>query len=305
MLGEISSAWKHALVTAIPKVAGAYSVTQFRPISIIPCPSKVMESIIREQFLAWLPRTGVVPPEQHGFLPGLSTVTNLVDSMFDWRLSLNQGKMVDVIYIDLSKAFDKVSHAKLLLKLNSLGVNGALLNWFASYLSDRFMTVRVGSEFSGKLHCASGVPQGGVLSPLLFVLYTAGISDVIRSSDNIKLQIYADDIKMYGIYDQCNRVETCLALNNALNALQYWASELNLAINPEKCSVLHIGEGCAAEYSIGDASINECELVKDLGVFVDSKLDFSTHVEKITQKAYTALYFIFRNVCSDNPVILT
>lgn len=124
----------------------------------------------------------MIPPEQHGFTSGASTVTQLADCVFDWNCALNEGHSVDVIYFDLSKAFDKVCHLKLLHKLNHIGIRGTLLNWFRSYLENRSMHVKVENSFSKSYPCTSGVPQGGVLSPLLFLIYTFMESTIITTT---------------------------------------------------------------------------------------------------------------------------
>ena len=170
--GEVPALWKEALVTAIPKDTTSLSLSSYRPISITSPPVKVLEKLIRDKLSSWFKNNNVIPVEQHGFTPSASTATQLADTLYDWKIAINDGNSVDVIYFDLSKAFDKVSHQKLLYKLSHLGVRGPLLNWLRSYLDGRNMCVKVENSFSERYPCTSGVPQGGVLSPLLFLAYT-------------------------------------------------------------------------------------------------------------------------------------
>ncbi|EYC03347.1 hypothetical protein Y032_0094g2706 [Ancylostoma ceylanicum] len=303
--GEVPTVWKEAIVTPIPKNSIANSVTDFRPISINPTPVKVMEKIIRKKLLSWLEKFHVIPPEQHGFLSGRSTATNLADSVFDWRLAHGAGKSVDIIYLDLAKAFDRVPHSKLLLKLEHVGISGRLLNWFRSYLQGRGMTVKVGQHFSKRYPCTSGVPQGGVLSPLLFIIYTMELPQLLRTSPDINVQVYADDIKVYGGYVEQNRDEVHSALELSITRMLEWASEWDLPINLNKSCFLHIGNCDTLGYSVNGIALKQCESVTDLGVLVDSRLKFSEHIDTIVKRAYTALFTIFRNVHSTNHIILT
>ncbi|VDO82449.1 unnamed protein product [Haemonchus placei] len=149
-------------------------------------------------------KNNLIPMEQHGFISSASTVTLMADCVFDWNLAVNEGKGVDIIYFDLTKAFDKVSHEKLLLKLQQLGIECNILSWIQSYLEDRHMCVRVGNSFSQRFHCSSGVPQGGVLSPLLFVAYTYDLLSYLYTHPSIRIKMYADDIGIYGVYNNDN-----------------------------------------------------------------------------------------------------
>ncbi|EYC02459.1 hypothetical protein Y032_0100g3316 [Ancylostoma ceylanicum] len=182
LLGEVPGIWKEAIITAISKSPGTNLLSDFRPISLLPTPVKVMEKIIREKLLSLFQRFYSIPLEQHGFTVGASTVTNLLDSVYDWVSARNRGESVDVIYIDLSKAFDKVCHSKLIARLQHLGIHGRLLDWLCSYFHKRNMTVKVRHQYSTKFPCSSGVPQGGALSPLLFLVYTLDLPNILKSS---------------------------------------------------------------------------------------------------------------------------
>ncbi|EYC09990.1 hypothetical protein Y032_0058g2927 [Ancylostoma ceylanicum] len=304
LLGEVPDAWKHAIVTAIPKIPNASLVSDFRPISITPPPIKVMERIIRDKLSTWLDRFHVVPSEQHGFVSGRSTTTNLIDCIHDWSLALNEGKCVDVIYMDLSKAFDKVSHPKLLNKLESFGIRGRLLSWFESYLDSRHMVVKVGRSFSKSYPCTSGVPQGGALSPLLFLVYTADLASFLNTSINIRVRFYADDIKLYGAYSKDNQTVVQSTLRNSVERMMEWASSWDLPVNLSKCVVLHIGEPAPIVYEVNGVALKTCDVVSDLGVLIDSRLSFSGQVDSVVKKAYGALFKLFRNTHISDPKVM-
>lgn len=145
--------------------------TNYRPVSLTCISCKVMEGIIYDKLLAFLVLHNLINRNQHGFLRKRSTVSQLLESINDWAIALDQGKPVDAIYIDYAKAFDSVSHPKLLLKLAGYGLSGNLLTWCTSFLSGRSQRVKVGSNFSSYTSVISGVPQGSVLGPLFFLLY--------------------------------------------------------------------------------------------------------------------------------------
>lgn len=137
-------------------------------------------------------------------------------------MAINEAISVDVIYFDLSKVFDRVNHDKLLFKLEKLGIKNSLLSWIRSYLTERYMYVKVGYFFSNHLLCLSGVPQGGVLSPLLFILYTIDIPRCLSTQADVKVQMYANDIKVYGIYNQNTKVLVHQALAQSITNMMDW-----------------------------------------------------------------------------------
>ncbi|EYC38446.1 hypothetical protein Y032_0715g1767 [Ancylostoma ceylanicum] len=245
LFGEIPAAWKEAIVTAIPKTNNSNEIINFRPISILPSPVKILEKILRERLLASFTRLGVIPPEQHGFTHGASTTTQLIDTAYDLNLALNSGKSIDVIYIDLSKAFDRVNHSKLLYRLEQIGVENYLLKWLSSYLSNRHMYVKVENSFSRRYPCPSGVPQGGVLSPLLFLAYCHDLPSVLKTHTAVSVQMYADDIKIYGSYNEDDRMVIHEALSHSLSKLMEWSNVWELPVNLAKTKVLHIEPGLA------------------------------------------------------------
>ncbi|XGW34202.1 hypothetical protein V3C99_018210 [Haemonchus contortus] len=148
MYCEVPSCWKESVITAIPKISEPKLVSSFRPISITAPPAKVLERILRDKIASHLMKNNLIPIEQHGFISSASTVTLIADCIFDWNLVMNEGKGVVIIYFDLTTAFDKVSHEKLPLKLQQLGIECNILSWIQSYLEDRHMCVRVDNSFS-------------------------------------------------------------------------------------------------------------------------------------------------------------
>ncbi|EYC28607.1 hypothetical protein Y032_0007g3312 [Ancylostoma ceylanicum] len=301
MFGEVPNIWKEVLVTAIPKKDCNTQLANYRPISISPVPSKILEKIIRDELLEWFLKQHVIPREQHGFLPEASTTTLLADSIYDWISSLSNDESVDVVFFDLSKAFDKVNHSKLLSKLEHYGVRGQILAWLKAFLSERCMTVRVNNNYSNRYACSSGVPQGAVISPLLFLAYTFDLPNFLKTSPLIKVQMYADDIKIYSCYNERNRQEALLALSGSIEKMLAWSQAWDLPVNLSKSVIMHIGNGSSPDFRFNDVQLREVRSVRDLGVMVDCSLKFHEHLDQVVSKALTILFTIFRNVHTKDP----
>ena len=190
--GVFPSEWKAANVMPIPKKGDTHEVTNYRPVSLLSQVSKVLERLIFSQVSSFVENS--LYDLQHGFRCKRSCVTQLLSVLHDLGRTLDSGKETDLIYLDFAKAFDSVSHSKLLFKLKSFGISGPLLNWFADYLRDRKQCVIVEGASSSFLNVTSGVPQGSVIGPLLFILY---VNDLPEVTNNSTVALFADDSKCY------------------------------------------------------------------------------------------------------------
>ena len=193
--GIIPSVWKQALIIPSFKKGLASDPNNYRPISLTCICCKVMESVVKEQTLTFLLKNNKITKQQHGFLARHSTCTELLESTNEWLLKLNSRSSVDVIYIDFRRAFDSVVHSKLLYKLHNIGIEGKLLCWIAEFLSGRSQSVIIGESVSNSVPVISGVPQGSVLGPLLFLVFINDLCDVF--GPDIKIKLFADDAKIY------------------------------------------------------------------------------------------------------------
>ena len=180
---------------------------------------------------------------QHGFLQKHSCVTNLLESCRDWTMSLASHKSVVIANIDFQRAFDTVSHAKLLHKLTGYGIRGNLFQWIASFLSNRFQRVRVGSSMSGYCSVCSGVPQGSVIGPLLFNLFINDFTDNLHLCVTTKL--FADDVTMYSSICHDNSSSN---FQLALNSVNKWSHDWQLAISMVKSNILKLGKSIETDF---------------------------------------------------------
>ena len=209
---------------------------------------------------------------------------------------MDKNNCVDVAYLDFSKAFDTVSHSKLLCILERMNIKGNIHGWIKSFLSDRFQQVKIENALSSQMPVISGVPQGSVLGPLLYILYINDLPNVIQHSS---IYIFADDTKLSFSFPR-NLPSYC-NLEADLLSISKWANEMQLTLALNKCSILHLGNSNPQyDYVIDDLCLKKSNLIKDLGVTVDSKLNFSYHIVDIVKKAAIRMKCLFRAFETDD-----
>lgn len=292
-LGVFPSAWKQCFITPVPKKDGPRNlVCNYRPIAILSCIPKIFECLVLKSLLPQL--TPLIIPNQHGFMPGKSVVTNLLEYLNFISHHMSGPSQVDAIYLDLTKAFDRVNHRLLIDKLVSFGFNGTLLSWFSSYLSNRSCMVRVGSSISDSFLATSGVPQGSHLGPILFLLFINDVRSCLMSHD-VKFLLFCDDLK---IFRQINCEHDSLILQQALSSLKQWFDCNLLEVNPSKCNAITFSRSQrpqAFTYFLETTPVPRSQLVRDLGVFFDVKLSFNEHMDLICRRASSMLGFVTRS----------
>ena len=282
--GKIPAAWRKAQVTAIYKKGNKHDPSNYRPVSLtssVPC--KVMEYFVRAEIIKHMDRNDLFTEHQYGFRQHRSTSLQLLLALEEWTKRIEEGRVVDNCYIDVKKAFDTVPHRRLLKKLSSYGIRGAVLKWIEAFLQDREQSVAVNGEKSAPVKVRSGVPQGSVLGPTLFVIYVNDMPEVVQSN----LLLYADDSKLFrGIRDDTDTE----ALQQDLDALQRWSDKWLLEFHPEKCKVIRLGNSRTTKLTYkmktpaGDTIISWTKAEKDLGVIVDEELKFQEEIEGRTKK---------------------
>ena len=189
----ITPQWIEACITAIHKKGPKNLSQNYRPASITSIICKLMESIIRDKIVIHMERNNLFSQMQHGFVPLRNCMTNLLICMENWTSMLENGYPIDVIYTNFAKAFDRVPHQRLLQKIKDMGIIGNTVNWIIPFLSNRIQRVRVEQDFSSWSPVKSGIPQGSVLGPILFVIFINDMPDTIDSM----CQLFTEDAKIF------------------------------------------------------------------------------------------------------------
>lgn len=289
--GVFPDLWKEALVVPIHKSGDKNDISKYRPISILVIFGKLLEKLVAER-LTWHLKQNITD-YQHGFTKSRSTVSNLVCYTSDLIKSLDNRIPVDSIYTDFSKAFDKVDHSLLIHKLSQYGISGSLLKWFSSYLLNRTSKVAISGYLSRSFTAYSGVPQGSHLGPILFNIF---INDIPKCLSNSNVYLFADDLKIMRPISSSSDTEL---LQDDLNRLSSWCQRNNMSLNINKCHHMHFTRSTIAQssnsYFINDQKLQNVEKVKDLGVIIDPKLNFDTHILTTVSKCLKLLGFVIRN----------
>lgn len=287
----VPTAWRVATITPLYKGKGPKSDPKnYRPISLTSNVCKAMEKIVKNEILKFAKATNLISASQHGFMERRSTLTQLLECFNVWTKNIDSGTPIDVIYLDIAKAFDSVSHPKLLECLENMGIRGTLLNWLSNFLANRTQTVCVDGCMSDKCDVCSGVPQGSVLGPILFILYINFVTFIVKHVD---LRMYADDCK---VFFQVNSKENFELLKNDVLRIYEYFCEAQLSLALHKCQVLHLGfSNPCLSMSMNNATFEDVTLVKDLGVFVSSDLKPSSHIDSIVCGAKRRMNCIFRS----------
>ena len=296
---NVPSMWKLANVTPIFKKGSKSLASNYRPISLTSVIVKLFEKILRDKIVSFLDENNSILNSQHGFRNKRSCLTNLLD-FFNVIYSNWDAKIPsDVIYLDFQKAFDTVPHKRLLTKLRAHGIGEQLCSWIGDWLSNRKQRVVINGEASDWLDVTSGVPQGSVLGPTLFLIYINDLDCGLVS----KISKFADDTKLGG---KAYTRENCELIQSDLDKLSDWSDKWLLKFNSDKCKVMHIGnDNLKYNYQMQNKSLTEVQQEKDLGVIISNDLKTSSHCLAASKKANMMLGFIKRNFEHKTPKVMT
>ena len=302
--GHIPNDWKLANVVPVHKKNSKASVENYRPISLTCLIMKFFERVIRDELMNKC--KDLIKESQHGFLPSRSCTTQLITFTDSLAISLNNNYRVDVVYFDFAKAFDSVNHDIILKKLkHEFKIDGILLKFLVDYLKDRQQRVVIGGCQSQLKSVLSGVPQGSILGPLLFVLFINDMCTVINDDTNIAL--YADDTKIWRAIHTWN---DHIVLQNDIDALHEWSIRNKMRFHSEKCKVMSVtplgrdpGNPMSSIfpfqnfiYSLNGIELQFVDSEKDLGVLVTSRLNWNEQCEALCLKASMRLGLLKRTL---------
>ena len=283
------SLWKEALIIPIHKSGDRSLAENYRPISLLSSCSKILERYVSDWLSAHFGQH--IVKEQHGFVKRRSTASNLLDFTNFVAKCLNSRQEVHTIYTDFAKAFDTVNHKILLSKLSSLNVPIPLVLWLASYLSNRSCRVSFDGCTSRSFSPSSGVPQGSILGPLLFLFFINDLPPLLTCP----CLLYADDLKLFSAISS---PMDCVSLQNNLDTLVRWCSTNGLALNVRKCHSMCYSlksSPTSFSYSLNGHSLSCLNSTQDLGVTFDNKLRFDTHCLDVINRAAKLSGFILRS----------
>lgn len=287
---EIPQDWKLANVVPIFKKGRKDDVSNYRPVSLTCIVCKILEKIVKGSISEHLDQYGLIKDSQHGFRSGRSCLTNLLEFLEYVTKELDEGNCLDVIYLDFSKAFDKVPHRRLVHKLRSHGIGGTIVEWIGEWLRGRKQRVVLNGVKSEWKKVVSGVPQGSVLGPLLFLVYINDLDLGINS----KVLKFADDTK---IFSTVQGAQDNYRVQGDLDKLIAWADRWQMEFNSTKCKVLHLGkDNRNFSYEMEGDWLESVEEEKDLGVVVNRTMKFSKQCLVAKNRANKTLGFINRNV---------
>ena len=290
--GIVPADWRHAVISPVYKKGKKSQACNYRPISLTCIASKLFEHILVSNIMSYFDSQNILSPQQHGFRSKHSCETQLIGFTQEISDNMENGQQTDVIIMDFSKAFDKVDHHKLIHKLKHMGIDNKVTNWIQSFLRNRSQQVQVEGKQSEKLPVLSGVPQGSVLGPCLFLAYINDLPDSIRS----RARLFADDTIVYLSIKSHSSPQQ---LQKDLKMLEEWEKEWSMEFNPDKCEVLRIHRKknpIIHPYTLHNTQLKSAEHSKYLGINISNKLDWNHHIDKMTAKANNSLRFIKRNI---------
>ena len=300
--GELPESWLEANVTPLFKKGSRSEPANYRPISLTSVICKLMEKIIKDELMQYLNKNNLISKQQHGFVYNKACNTNLLETMDTLTKLLDDKESFDMLLLDFAKAFDKVAHKRLNLKLSGYGICGNLLAWLKAFLSGRKQRVILGEFLSEWVKVNSSVIQGSVVGPLLFILFINDLVDYIVN----KSKLFADDTKILAKTN--NAPES--SLQKDIDSVLEWTSTWLMRLNLDKCKIMHFGKyNPKINYTMKSydseelIQIEKTDSERDLGIQVSSNLKYNAQVSKSASKANSMLGMLKRTFVTRNVKI--
>ena len=280
---QFPSSWKKANVTPLYKKGSESLCNNYRPISLLSCTGKVFEKIVFKHVFNFFRENLIISAHQSGFIPGDSTVNQLLVLYHQLCLAVDKQKEVRIVFLDISKAFDKVWHSSLLHKLRKAGITGNLFHWFSDYLQNRSQRVVINGQSSSWGSVLAGVPQGSVLGPLLFLIFINDIVDIVRS----EIKMFADDTCLYLTVE--NPLIASETLNSDLSDIEQWSNDCLVTFNAQKTESMLISRKTKSPNHpailFQGHVLDDVSKHKHLGVTLRSDLRWNDHISEIVTKS--------------------
>ena len=287
--------WKVGTVSPIPKGLPSLHPGDYRPVSVLPAPSKVIERLVYNQLIYYLEINCLLDGRQHGFRKGHSTATAVMEVVQFLYKSVDMGQYVHCAYVDYSKAFDTLDHAILCKKLTRLGFDMQIVEWCRNYLTGRNQCVKIANEVSSRLPITCGVPQGSILGPLFFIIYVNDLLERFVGTE-IHITLYADDTVLY-TSDKCSMAASRL-LENGLEELSSWCIENKLTINVRKTKhMILLPSKAVADGNrvlLNGTKLDVVHCYNYLGVIIDDTLTFANFLRDKCNKVNVRIYQLGR-----------
>ena len=299
--GKIPGKLKIQSIIPIFKKGSKAEAANYRPVSLTSHIIKLFERVLRKKIVKFMEENNLISKYQFGFRSGRSTIIQLLEHLDNIISILEENENADVVYLDFAKAFDKVDHKILLHKLSLLGIQGKLLSWIEDFIANRIQHVIVEGEKSNKATVISGVPQGTVLGPILFIIYINDLTEAIKYS---QMLVFADDTKFT---KKIKNKQDHADLEKDLHASIIWSLTNNMQLNNDKFQLLQHGKSkdLKTEYTINNnIKLNNSKEVKDLGIYISEDMSWDVHITNIinTSKKYT--FWILRTFRSRKKEII-
>lgn len=288
---KVPNEWKEARISAIYKKGKKSMASNYRPVSLTSVICKLMERLVRDHIIEHFQKNKFFTEKQYGFITGRSTSIQLIRVLEEWTEAVDKGQGVDCVYMDFQKAFDTVPHKRLLSKLEAYNLGEEMISWIRDYLSGRKQQVSINGANSKWHEVTSGIPQGSVIGPILFVIYINDLPDIVNST----VYLFADDTKIFKIINNQNDRDT---LQNDLKKLTEWSETWLLKFHPDKCKFMHIGKNGPPDdfhYDLMGTSLEQVHEEKDIGVTIDENLTFESHISNKVKKANSMFSIIRRS----------
>jgi hypothetical protein len=296
--GAIPSHWQRVNIQPIYKKGSKFDPSNYRPIALNSILCKILEKITAKVITEHLLTNNLIAECQHGFLPGRNTVTNLISLLDRATEAINRKHHVYAVFLDFAKAFDKVPHRILLSKLQSYGITGTLLTWIEAFLIGRVQRVTIVGHPSDWKPVLSGVIQGSVLGPLLFVIY---INDFMEGLTSIGFH-YADDTTLLSINPPNQPIDDHI-LQTDLDKVAQWSSSRMMPLNHGKCYIMALGHTPppSQHLHIDGFPLAECTSITQLGINLTSDLRWSSHIQAVASKAIKLTRQLHKALPSPDP----